>query len=432
MLLEDLIIETLKKEVVPAIGCTEPVAVALACARAREIINNTEIDHIDIRVSPNVYKNGLSVGVPPTNEVGLWIAGALGFIGGASVKGLQVLDCIEEEQIEIAKRLVKDKKIKLQIQDTIEKVYVDVRAYCKGASSRVIIKDKHNNFVYSEGNGKVIENVLENSANVKNTKQENTLYTFKIREIIEAIERITHKSIDFMLEGYYMNERVAMAGLNENTGMGVGYTLNKNIKKGILSNDFMSYARALTAAASDARMAGLKMPVMSSNGSGNNGLTAILPIVAYSKKFKVSNDKLAKAIAMSHIINSYIKNYIGRLSVLCGCGVSAGTGAAVAITWLMGGSIHHIEGAIKNILADISGIVCDGAKVGCALKLSTSVASAIQAALLAIDNRIVPTGNGLIAETVEDTIKNLQILSNEGMKDTDKAIIMVMQRAYVS
>ncbi|AKL95347.1 hypothetical protein CACET_c18990 [Clostridium aceticum] len=430
MRLEDLIVETLKKEVVPAVGCTEPVAVALACAKAKELLNNkavpSEVVSIEVLVSPNIYKNGLAVGVPPTDEVGLPIAAALGFIGGRSHKGLQLLEEIEEKEIQLAKDLLKSEKISVDIKDTKDKVYIEVRLYLEKNASKVIVKGKHDKFVYLESQGQIIQDLLEENTEI--IDHENTLYSLKIRSIIEAIEKIPYESISFMLDGLVMNEKVAMAGLHKKVGMGVGYTFYENMRKGILSDDFMNHAKMLTAAASDVRMSGLKLSVMSSNGSGNNGLTAILPIVAYRRKFYVSDERLAKALAMSHIINSYIKSYIGRLSALCGCGVAAGTGAGVAIAWLMGGEIQQIEGVIKNILGDISGMVCDGAKVGCALKLSTSASAAIQAALLAIDNHIIPAGNGIIAETVEDTIRNLSVLSSEGMNGADEVILKVMQR----
>ncbi|MEW9122230.1 MAG: L-serine ammonia-lyase, iron-sulfur-dependent, subunit alpha [Thermotaleaceae bacterium] len=426
MKLEDLIIKILRKEVVPAIGCTEPVAVALACAKAKELINESGITAMEVFVSPNIYKNGLAVGVPPTDEVGLYIAAALGYIGGKSEKGLQVLEDIKKEEIDLAKELVKSGKVLLNIQDTTEKVYIETRLHSENSTAKVIIKGRHDQFVYLENQGQVMEERLDESREILET--ENLLYHIKIRKIIEAIEKIPYSSIAFMLDGLAMNEKVAMAGLQEKVGMGVGYSFLQNIRKGILCDDLMNHAKMLTAAASDVRMSGLKIPVMSSNGSGNNGLTAILPIAAYRRKFDVSDERLARALAMSHIINSYIKNYIGRLSVLCGCGVAAGTGAGVAIAWLMGGTIHQIEGVIKNILGDISGMICDGAKVGCALKLSTSTSSAIQAALLAIDNYVIPAGNGIIAETVEDTIKNLKVLSSEGMTRTDAVILNVMRR----
>ncbi|SNS96702.1 L-cysteine desulfidase [Anaerovirgula multivorans] len=427
MNLEDVIVETLKKEVVPAIGCTEPVAVALACAKARELLNTKEATDIHVSVSPNIYKNGLAVGVPPTDEVGLYIAAALGFIGGESKKGLQLLESIEKEEIELAKELLESGKLRLDIKDTREKVYIEVKLNTNEGFSRVIIKGKHNQFVYLERQGEVVENLQENATEAIDRGE--SIYNLKISTIIESIEKTPHQRIAFMLEGLSMNEEVAMSGLTKKVGLGVGYTLHQNMKRGILSYDLMNYAKVLTAAASDARMSGLKLPVMSSNGSGNNGLTAILPIVAYKRIFDVPEEKLAKALAMSHMMNSYIKHYIGRLSALCGCGVAAGTGAGVAIVWLMGGKMDEIEGVIKNVLGDISGMICDGAKVGCALKLSTSASAAVQAALLAIDHQIIPAGNGIIAETAEDTIKNLKRLSYEGMDKADEVILKVMQKS---
>lgn len=428
--LRDLIIETLKKEVVPAIGCTEPVAVALACAKARELTGRDKILNTEVLVSPGIYKNGLGVGVPPTHEVGLYIAAALGIVGGNSEKGLQVLQDITEAEIKIAKDLLRRGKIFLDIKDTHEKVYIEVTIQSTKGMTKAIIQGTHSQFVYLEAFGDVILN-LDNLTSLEK-KADNSLYSLNIREILETIEDIPHEDIAFMLEGLNMNEKVAMLGLEKKVGMGVGFTLKESINKGILADDFLNQAKMMTAAASDARMSGISIPVMSSNGSGNNGLTAILPIAAYRNRFKVTDEKLAKALAMSHIINSYIKYYIGRLSSLCGCGVAAGTGAGVAITWLMGGTMNQLEGVIKNILGDISGMVCDGAKVGCALKLSTSTSSAIQGAILAINDQVIPSGNGIIGDTAEETIKNLRVLSHEGMHNVDAAILKIMKNEYKS
>ncbi len=424
--IRELIIKTLQNEVVPAIGCTEPVAVALACAKARELTEQEKIDKVEILVSPNIYKNGLGVGVPPTDEVGLHIAAALGIVAGNSSDGLQLLQGIGDDEIKKAKELLEKSKINLSIKDTNEKVYIGVDIQTTKGLTRAIIKEKHNQFVYIEQWGEVLLKVNE-SENASSKNKSDELYSMDIKTIIEAIENIPYESISFMLDGLTMNEKVAKLGLEKKVGMGVGYNLYENMKKGILADDFINQAKMLTAAASDARMSGISIPVMSSNGSGNNGLTAILPIAAYRSKFKVSDERLATALAMSHIINSYIKHYIGRLSSLCGCGVAAGTGAGVAITWLMGGNLEQVTGVIKNMIGDISGMVCDGAKVGCALKLSTSASSAIQASLLAINDQIIPSGNGIIGNTAEETIKNLRRLSDEGMHQADTVIINVMQ-----
>ncbi|WP_034602543.1 serine dehydratase subunit alpha family protein [Clostridiisalibacter paucivorans] len=422
--MRNLIVNTLKREVVPAMGCTEPVAVALACAKAKELLDFSCIERADIYVSPNIYKNGLGVGIPNTNEVGLYIAASLGLIGGKSEKGLQVLEGIEKEDVILAKELLKNEKISLGIKDTEEKIYIEVNLFTDEGDSKSIIQGKHNKFVYLKRNDEVL--LEERYVNIRSNNI-NLLYTLKINDIIKEIEKISYEEIAFMMDGINMNEQVAMEGLKDKKGMGVGYSLCQNVKNGMLSDDLMNSAMVLTAAASDARMSGINMCVMSSNGSGNNGLTAILPIVAYKNKFNVEKEKLAKALAISHIINSYIKYYIGRLSALCGCGVAAATGASVAISWLMGANEEQINGTIKNMLANVSGMICDGAKVGCALKLSTSAAIAVQSAFLALSNNIVPDKNGIVAETAEDTIRNLGILSKEGMGITDGVILKIMK-----
>jgi len=426
MKLRNLILQTLKEEVVPAMGCTEPVAVALACAKAKELIAFNYIESVEVFVSPNIYKNGLSVGIPNTKEVGLYIAAALGIIAGESEKDLRVLEGINETEVKLAKELLHSEKLTLDIKDTEDKVYVEVNLATDKGNCSVIISRKHNRFVYIERLGEILIDLRKED--IDSNKGKNLLYNLEIREIIKEIEKIPHEDIAFMLEGIEMNEAIAMVGLEDKMGMGVGFSLKKSIQQGILSEDLMTSSMMLTAAASDARMSGMNLSVMSSNGSGNNGLTAILPIVAYKNRFNVDDEKLAKAVAISHIMNSYIKYYIGRLSALCACGVAAGTGAGIAIAWLMGASYHQIDGVIKNTLANTSGMICDGAKEGCAIKLSTAASVAVQSAILAINNSIVPSRNGIVAETAEETIKNLGVLSSEGMNIADAVILKTMKK----
>ncbi|MTI49278.1 serine dehydratase subunit alpha family protein [Sporosalibacterium faouarense] len=422
--LENLIIQTLKSEVVPAMGCTEPVAVALACAKCRELVVDDVIDKIEIFVSPNIYKNGLSVGIPSTDKVGLHIASALGIVGGESRKELRILDGIEENDVYRAEKLLESGKLKLDIKNTNEKIYIEVKIKTNKGIARTIIKEKHNKFFYIEKYGDVI---LEMKDEVDCSCDNDQLYNLEIGQIINTIEGIPFEKIEFMLEGLEMNEKIAQAGLKEKAGMGVGYSFYKNMKDGILSYDLMNCAMMLTAAASDARMSGVSMPVMSSNGSGNNGLTTILPIAAYRKKYHVTDEKLARALAISHIINSYIKYYIDRLSAICGCGVAAGTGAAVAIAWLMGADESQIDGVIMNMIGNTSGMICDGAKPGCALKLATSASTAIQSALLALSDSVIPSRNGIVGDSAEETIRNLRVLSVEGMSITDQVILKIMK-----
>lgn len=425
MNLKDVIINTLKNEVLPAMGCTEPVAVALACAKAREVQDDNEMDRIEILVSPNIYKNGLGVGVPNTDEVGLSIAGALGMVGGASEKSLRVLEDITNKDLEKAHELLKTGKFILGIKDTEEKVYVEVNITSKNNSTKLIIEKKHNLFTYIEKNGRIL---LSKKTGSNDDELENEiLFEARIKDIIKTIEEIDPKEISFLLDGISMNEEIATRAVDYKMGVGVGFGINQSIKKGILCDDFINNAMMLTAAGADARMAGLNMPVMSSNGSGNNGLTAILPIAVYQKRFKPCDESVIRALAISHILNCYIKNYIGRLSPLCGCGVAAATGASAAITWLMGGDYKQIDGAIKNMIANISGIICDGAKGSCALKLSTAASASVQSALLAINDSITLSRNGIIGDSSEETIRNLGVISSSGMNSTDKVILDIMK-----
>nr|WP_184311677.1 L-serine ammonia-lyase, iron-sulfur-dependent, subunit alpha [Anaerosolibacter carboniphilus] len=411
-------------------GCTEPVAVALACAKARELLLYEELEEVKILVSPNIYKNGMCVGIPNTGEVGLEIAAALGIVGGKSEKDLRILEGLTIHEVGAAKKLLERNKISVGMKDTCEKIYVEVCLKADAGMVEVVIRERHNQFASIRIDGQ--ETFNKHLAAVEASQGEQQIYDFSIRDIILGIENLSYYQIEFLLEGLDMNERIAQAALDQDMGMGVGSGLYQSIKNGILSDDLMNQAMMLTAAGADARMSGFSMPVMSSNGSGNNGLTTILPIVAYRNKYAVSEEKLAKALAMSHMINGYIKHHIGRLSALCGCGVASSTGAAVAIAWLMGANHKQMDGVIKNMIANISGMICDGAKVGCALKLATAASTAVQSAILALGNKIVPAKNGIVAETAEETIENLGKLGQDGMGSTDTVILKIMKEMQVA
>ncbi len=421
------LLNILVEDVKPAMGCTEPVAVALACAKAKELLGEEIVKH-KVLVSPNVYKNGLCVGIPGTDRVGLKISVALGFIGGESKNGLRVLETITKEEVKIAEEYMDNTPISVSPADTKEKVYIEVILEGKNNTSKVIIRTKHDNFVYLETNGEVLlsEDVLEEVATTSEAIQENVLDTITIKELVQSVEDMEFKDIEFLLEGISMNEQIANYGLENKIGVGVGYGMKQSIEKGLLGDDLMNNAMMITAAAADARMNGVKLPVMSSNGSGNNGITAILPIVAYNKKFPQSDERLARALAISHLVTAYVKNFTGRLSAVCGCGVAASTGATAGISWLMDGNIKQIEGAMENIVASLSGMICDGAKSGCSLKLASSASAAIQNAIIATQDCIVPPLTGIVGTSVEESIRNLGKVADKGMTTTDKVIINVM------
>lgn len=421
------LLNILIEDVKPAMGCTEPVAVALACAKAKELLGEEIIKH-KVLVSPNVYKNGLCVGIPGTDRVGLKISVALGFVGGESKNGLRVLETITKEEVKIAEEYMDNTPISVSPANTKEKVYIEVLLEGKNNTSRVVIRNKHDNFVYLESNGEVLlaEEKIDETISTFESVEDNVLDIITIKELVQSVEEMEFKDIEFLLEGISMNEQIANYGLENKIGVGVGYGMKQSIEKGLLGDDLMNNAMMITAAAADARMNGVKLPVMSSNGSGNNGITAILPIVAYNKKFPQSDERLARALAISHLVTAYVKNFTGRLSAVCGCGVAASTGATAGISWLMNGNIKQIEGAMENIVASLSGMICDGAKSGCSLKLASSASAAIQNAIIATQDCIVPPLTGIVGTSVEESIRNLGKVADKGMTSTDEVIINVM------
>ncbi|MDR1773997.1 MAG: L-serine ammonia-lyase, iron-sulfur-dependent, subunit alpha [Clostridioides sp.] len=454
------LIKLLREEVKPAVGCTEPVALALGCAKAKELLDEDIVEN-EIFVSHNIYKNGMGVGIPGTKILGLKIAAAMGMVAGHSENGLSVLETLSEEEVKQSEEFLEANDISITPKETKEKVFIEVFLKGNNNTAKIRIRDKHDNFTYFEKNGEVLFNSEEASANDDNLENSNSnkktvenineevkkvnneskdndlndknsseseiaLKDMTIEEIIKNVENMNFEDIAFLIEGIEMNENMAEYGLKEKVGIGVGYGIRKSIEEGLITDDLINHAMMLTASASDARMSGIKLPVMSSNGSGNHGLTAILPIVAYNDKFPQTEEKLAKALAISHLVTGYIKNFTGRLSAVCGCGVAASTGACAGVSWLMECNERQIEGAIQNMIANLSGMICDGAKPGCALKLASAASAAMQSAIIAKMDCLVPSKNGIIGDTVEESIKNLGRVSDLGMSITDEVILDVM------
>lgn len=415
------IIELLKKEIVPALGCTEPIAVALAASKARDILNDTP-EKIDIWVSSNIFKNGMGVGIPGTELIGLNIAAALGAIGGNSNAELEVLKDINHEHLKKAKEAVRMNKVKVEVKDVAEKLYIECVCRKGDNYSRVIIKNEHSNIVHIEYNNKKLfekdkSKFLETNSNEEIELSINQIYEFTINSMYEDIM--------FMLDGVRLNKAIAKEGLKGDYGLQVGKKIAENVKKGILADDIMTHAMSLTAAASDARMDGCKLPVMSNSGSGNQGIVAYLPVVAVAEKIEANDEKLTRALILSNLIAIHIKRQLGRLSALCGCVVAA-TGASCGVTYLLGGKHENMIYSIKNMIGNISGIICDGAKTGCGLKVSTGVSAAIQSALLAIDGIEISENDGIIEKDIEKTIRNLTEIGTKGMLETDKLILDIM------
>lgn len=423
----DILLALLKDEVVPASGCTEPGAVALAAAYAAAALGEgpDAVLQVSVNVSPNIYKNGVAVGIPGTGETGLAIAAALGVIKAKPEEQLAVLAHVTPDELSAARKMLDRMLVDVQVEETAAKLYVCVKISTEKNWCEAVIQDKHTHLAGLCRNGvQLVQDEVAVAAHSNNR----ILMTerMKIADLVSAIEAFPSEELAFMLDGVAMNLAAAEAGLNEGLGMGVGVFLRETTGKGREPEDVVNYAKMLTAAAADARMSGASVMIMSSAGSGNHGITAILPVYAVAKKLGASEGQLARAVALSHLTTIYIKSFTGGLSALCGCSIAAATGAGAAIAWLLGGNAGEIEGTIKNIIANLTGVICDGGKVGCALKLSTAASVAVESALLALRGVVVPDTNGIIGRTVEDTVKNLGVVSDLGMVATDKVILDIM------
>lgn len=425
---ESEIIELIRKEVKPALGCTEPIAVALAVAKAVEITKDNysgaEGYKLKIEVSGNILKNGMGVGIPGTGMVGLHIASALGAVCGKSAYGLEVLRDLNEEYIAQAKQMVEDQRVIIGIADTPLKLYVKamVTDDC-GLCGYAVIENDHDNIVET-GFG---EKVLSSShKEVACSDQKTTLdYKLTVQEIYDFACNVAYEDIEFILESRTLNLALAQEGLRGAYGLRVGQAISSAANKEVFGGDFLSYAMALTAAASDARMAGCTLAAMSNSGSGNQGITVTMPVIAYSIKYNTCDEQLARALVLSHLIAIHIKGYLGKLSALCGC-VIASTGSSCGLVYLRGGDYEQICSAIKNMIGNITGMVCDGAKVGCAMKVASGVSSALQSAVLAREGMCISEHDGIIEKDIEKTIQNLGKIGSVGMQHTDDMILDIM------
>lgn len=433
------IIELIHKEVKPALGCTEPVAVALAVARSCEALRDigADVEKLDVEVSANILKNGMGVGIPGTGMIGLHIASALGATCGKSEYKLEVLKELGAKSIAAAKKLVEDKRVKISLSNTKSKLYIEATAFSKGEKHRAttMIKDDHDAIISVVRDG--VE-LMQSKAEPENNRtsadagttlphpEKSTLdYKLTVREILEFATTASFKNIEFILESVKLNQALSLEGLLGDYGLKVGKTIAATGHRELFGTSMLTHAMAATAAASDARMAGCTLPAMSNSGSGNQGITVTMPVIAFAGKMAVSNEQLARALVLSHLIAIHIKGYLGKLSALCGC-VIASTGSACGIVYLKGGGYEQVCAAIKNMIGNITGMVCDGAKVGCALKVASGVSSSVQAAILAMDNICISSQDGIIEDDIEKTIYNLGEIGSRGMQSTDKMILDIM------
>ena len=414
--------QRMKEEIKPALGCTEPSAIALAVAKSAEILNKP-VEEIELRVSENILKNAMSVGIPGTNLAGIEIAAALGALAGRCDYLLEVLRDITLEDVEKAQRMVAEKYVKVFLEDTRERLYI--KATCKNGEDSVstIIKKSHTDIYCICHNDEFLFVKDETGEEKQETGKEESL---SVSEIFHYIETVGIDELKFLQDTIEMNQRIAKEGIENFYGMSVGKCLLQNLQTSETKQDAFTAAAALTAAAVDARMAGCALPVMSTTGSGNQRLTASLPVIVAGMAMQKSEEEILRGLALSELITIHIKTYIGKLSSLCGCAIAASIGASCGFVYLLGGGFHNIVYAVKNMIADISGLICDGAKPGCALKIATSVSAAAQCALLAVDNKEASCMDGIVADSVEQSISNLGNLGSRGMRETDHVILDMM------
>lgn len=418
------LIKLLKTEVVPALGCTEPIAVSLAVAKAREALGSKPTK-INVFVSPNILKNGMGVGIPGTGMVGLNIAAALGAFYGDTSNQLQLLNGITGEIVEEAKKFVDEKKVTIGVKGGIDKLYVEAICSNEESSASAYIKGAHSNIVLVELNGKELEGSHAALAPVVGDLKSENSVKITFRDIYDFAISADFEDIEFILEGGSMNKRISEEGLRGDYGLKIGKCIINKIDRNILKDDLLTYAMAVTTAASDARMAGNTLPAMSNSGSGNQGITVMLPVVAVSEKIGSSKEDLARALIISNLLSIHVKSQMGRLSALCGVAVAAMASSA-GIVFLLGGTYEQMTFAVKNMVGNLTGMICDGAKVGCSLKVSSGVSASVNAALLAIDDICIQQTDGIINEDVEISISNLAKLGSDGMIETDKMILDLM------
>ena len=415
------IIALVQREVVPAIGCTEPIAVALCVAKATETLG-AKPEKIEVLLSANILKNAMGVGIPGTGMIGLPIAVALGALIGKSEYQLEVLKDSNPDAVNEGKRFIGEKRINISLKEDItEKLYIEVCCEAAGNKATAIIAGGHTTFIYIARN----DDVFLNKQNTSCRETEEQTVDLTLRKVYDFAMNAPLNEIRFILETARLNKAAAERSFDGNYGHGLGRMLRGTYEHKILGDSVFSHILSYTSGACDARMAGAMIPVMSNSGSGNQGISATLPVLVYAEENGKSEEELIRALMLSHLTVIYIKQSLGRLSALCGCVVAA-TGSSCGITWLMGGTYEQVAFAVQNMIANLTGMICDGAKPSCALKVTTGVSTAVLSAIMAMENRCVTSVEGIIDEDVDQSIRNLTKIGSKGMNETDKVVLEIM------
>lgn len=416
------ILSLMKREIIPAIGCTEPIAVALCTARATEALG-CEPQRIEARLSANILKNAMGVGIPGTGMTGLPIAMALGALKGRSAYGLEVLRDVDQAAVGRAAAMVGAKAVSVDLKEGItEKLYIEVEVSASGDSAVAVISGDHTHFVYVAHAGKVL---VDDRAAASGGEQEHEAVELTMRRIWDFAMTAPLDELEFIDEARRLNMAASEISLKGDFGHSLGRLLQSDRERRIMGDSLFTKILSYTSAACDARMAGAMVPVMSNSGSGNQGITSTIPVVVYAGECGASHEQLIRALILSHLTVIYIKQSLGRLSALCGC-VVASTGSSCGITYLMGGGYEQVAAAVKNMIANLTGMICDGAKPSCAMKLTSGVSTAVLSAMMAMDGRCVTSVEGIIDDDVDRSIRNLTTIGRDAMNETDAMILKIM------
>lgn len=417
----DRIIALMKREVVPAMGCTEPIAVALCTAKATETLGQRP-EAIDASLSANILKNAMGVGIPGTGLVGLPIAIALGALIGKSDYQLEVLKDLTPEALEDGKRFVAEKRTKIHLKTgDCDKLYIEVECRAAGSSAKVVIAGSHTNIVYVEKDGQALVDRRKPSGACDDEDD----IRLDMRTVYDFATTAPTDEISFITAAKDYNMGAAAEAIKGNYGHNLGKTIDRPLSQGIFGKTIFSKIIARTASACDARMGGAMIPVMSNSGSGNQGICATNPVAVYAEENENTEEELIRALTLSHLTAIYIKQSLGKLSALCGC-VVASIGSSCGITYLMGGDYEHVCHSVKNMIANITGMICDGAKPSCSLKISSGVSTAILSALLSMEGKCVSSAEGIIDDDVDRSIHNLTAIGADAMASTDNMVLGIM------
>lgn len=410
----------MEQEIVPAIGCTEPIAVSLCVAKTSELLEHRP-EKIDVFLSPNVIKNAMGVGIPGTNMIGLPIAIALGALIGKSELGLEVLRDFNASDLEKAKSYIEEDRINIFVKENISEIlYIEVISSSQNSSVKAIIRGLHTFFSYIEKDGKVIV-----SKETEKMEKESEMITLNLQRVYDYAHETPIDELNFIYAAAMMNQNASDIAQSAVYGHNVSQIIGSKKGLSVFGDNPHSKMLIATAGACDVRMDGAKVAVMSNSGSGNQGIAATLPVLSYAKEIGATKETLVRALVLSNLTVIYIKQHLGRLSALCGC-VVASTGSSCGITYLMGGGYEQITFATKNMIANITGMICDGAKPSCSLKISSGISTALLSALMAIENKSISGQEGIVDEDVDQTIRNMSKVGNTGMMETDKVVLRIM------